>query len=320
MLNSKMFPVTKKELTSSSGNIKIPIVILALNSFVMLICCIVIWDIGNSSPERRSNGSYLFTMEDIACYGQCLFWIIVFVLGIQFLLLFVFIPIYCGCAISEERARLTFEMLLTTGYSRIKIILGKVMSGLIIGISIAVSVMPFTAMLFKLYNFRIKSFLILLLVMIVSGVFLAGISICAGAKCSGTKTGSILGLVWVFGICTLSILLICIVIGIKSIVLNWDFYMNYEPGMQYKNASAGSIRYVLLTNPILCICVAIDECIGNGNFVNRLVERFNGVEVFPDMVSSNWVFISLLIQIIMSVLFILWSAKRINPIKNRKAK
>ncbi len=236
-----------------------------------------------------------------------------FVVTLEFSLLMFIMPALTSGSISGERERQTLELLFTTKMTPSDIVTGKLFSAFGQLLVLVVSSFP---VLFVTFVYGSVDFLDLGLLMVcyvTVAVFAGGI---------GVLFSSLMRRSTFSNVCTYGVLLL---IAAGTLMLNL-FLLNMS-SMQIRNmvvplgetrpvADSGGAVYLLLFNPVMTFCEILRGQV-SGITENISLERFLGSR--PDnFVTQNWVFVSIGLQIAVSLLLI-WGAIRIlNPIRNEK--
>ena len=244
------------------------------------------------------------------------------VLGVtQLVILALIVPVRTASAISGEKERQTFDIMMTTSMTPFSIIMGKVMTAIIQSMFFVVASMPIMALSFVVGGMSWGYLLLFIAVALLMSFFAASIGILCSSLCKRSVSAVIMSygfyLIF-FGATALPILLAEYV----------SYSSSYYFDMQY---TSGSIIYsykencylFLLMNPVMYLVEFFVRIMTGESLVNEIpsvtgITRTGGP---INLVASGnwWMILSTILFLAVSFLFLRLAAKRINPIK-RKAK
>lgn len=309
----RLNPIVKKEMISTSRNIKIPIVLFLINAILGLVCIAAISSFSGIEYEENFNtvSSIIFLSEDwrTICMG---------LMVAEFIVLFVFISVFTASAMAEEREKQTYEMLITTSYSRVKIIVGKIMTGIIIIMTFMISTLPFLVLMFSYYFVEFRYLLLFLLYGIITGIFLGSVSACIAARVSSARGAGVAGFVGMFIFVAGTLLYALLYTSLKDLIINWDYYIN-DNYLKYTDVQMGAVKYIYLFNPALTVDAVLSKILGCSYlFRSDLNAIISSETSFPEFIMDNWIWISTVLQLIVAVLLIWFASKRIDPLYKKK--
>jgi len=207
----------------------------------------------------------------------------------QAVLLMFIVPVLTATSITGERERQTLDILLSTNLSPMKIVLGKLMS--------IISTMPIYAINFLVGGTSFKELIILTLFFISTTIYVGSIGIFMSTVFKSSKSSTVASILTV-----LFIVIGTIIIGF--VVISRDYY----DALSNNTISTFTINlpFWLYINPTI-------------EFIYILIKQ-NGISYFaPDLINYmnlNKIFvISLINQGIVTLLLILLSAWRLNPVR-----
>jgi len=215
----------------------------------------------------------------------------------QAVLLMLIVPVLTSTSITGERERQTLDILLSTNLSPMKIVVGKLMSTVTKVALLIVSTMPIYAINFLVGGTSFKELIILTIFFISTTIYVGSIGIFMSTIFKTSKSSTVASILTV----------IFIVIGtiiIGAVMISRDYY----------NAiSNNTISTFKITLPFW---IYINPTI---EFIYILIKQ-NGISHFaPNIITYmnlNKIFIiSLINQGIVTVLLILLSAWRLNPVR-----
>lgn len=316
-------PVLKKEIISTSRSMKLPIFIFIVNVIcaIAFLCAIIAidnsyLDVGTSIEDSMMPYYKMInarTILNVYEAGENIRIVIGFFLALEFAVIYLVIPSYCASSIAEERQQQTYETLITTGYSRKKIIIGKMTGGMVVMFTYVASSLPFLIGMLGMYSVSIKRLFVIIAGMIINGYFCAGVGAFAGSKAKNTRSSNVLGIAWVMAITFFTIAIPAAFYGIKSVIYNYDYYFGDKD--ELIGVSVGPIKYLTLFNPLISVCSLIMKAIGVNYSVKDLAEEFGGSLRVCSAVEEYWTIISLLLLACMGTLFFYLASVRINPLK-----
>ncbi|WP_346917414.1 ABC transporter permease subunit [Clostridium sp.] len=215
----------------------------------------------------------------------------------QAALLMFIVPVLTATSITGERERQTLDILLSTNLSPIKIVVGKLMSTVTKVALLIVSTMPIYAINFLVGGTSFKELIILTIFFISTTIYVGSIGIFMSTVFKSSKSSTVASILTV-----LFIVIGTIIIGF--VVISRDYY---------NAVSNNTISTFKITLPFWMYINPTIE------FVYILIKQ-NGISHFaPDLINYmnlNKIFIiSLINQGIVTVLLILLSAWRLNPVR-----
>lgn len=215
----------------------------------------------------------------------------------QAVLLMFIVPVLTAASITGERERQTLDILLSTNLSPMKIVLGKLMSTVTKVALLIISTMPIYAINFLVGGTSFKELIVLTIFFISTTIYVGSIGIFMSTIFKTSKSSTVASLITV----------LFAVVGtfiIGYIVISRDYYNT----IQNNNVSTFIINlpFWMYINPTI-------------EFIYILIKQSGISEVTPRMLSYmnlNKIFIiSLINQGIITILLILLSAWRLNPVR-----
>lgn len=305
----KLNPVFKKEIISGSRSVKIPLTMFAINSILALIMVINLASTASDLVYSGSVDSLIYRMKS---YREFCFFVLITI----FVVLFLFVPNYTASLLASERENQTFEMLITSSFPLIRIVLGKLLAGLSILYTILFSAMPLLVVMMVFYSVRFKNILYLVTVMMVLGIYLAAISTFTALKAKNSKTAIAQGFI---GVLSVIFGTMCIIIAIyvsRELRINWNYY--FHDGFR-TDVEMGAEKYIFLLNPVLLAADVIYRIMGKSNglmsMLNTAFDAKSSVDVF---VIDNWSVICCVLYLIISMLLIIASSLRVDVLRKGK--
>ena len=215
----------------------------------------------------------------------------------QAVLLMFIVPVLTATSITGERERQTLDILLSTNLSPMKIVLGKLMSTVTKVTLLIISTMPIYAINFLVGGTSFKELMILTIFFISTTIYVGSIGIFMSTIFKTSKSSTVASLITV-----LFAVVGTLIIG--AVVISRDYYNT----IQNNNISTYIINlpFWMYINPAI-------------EFIYILIKQSGISEVTPKMLSYtnlNKIFIiSLINQGIITILLILLSSWRLNPVR-----
>ncbi|WP_294390102.1 ABC transporter permease subunit [uncultured Clostridium sp.] len=280
-------PVLRNESKISVRSIKFTLMIFA---YIAVLSVAVMIYYSSVNEAIFSNGLYLESSK--------LFYVVM-ALGQAILLLFI-VPALSSTAICSEREKQTLDILLSSKLTPFQIIIGKVSASSLRVIILIISTMPLYAIGSLTGVIKISNILELIVFFIVNTIFVSsiGVFISTCAKTSKVST-------------TLSYALV-LFIYIGIIVITWAILMITV----YKMSMSGN---TLTTVPKASPIVYLSPVVG---FVSLLLNQVGlGIEfssMFSEFgISMHSEYISIVVQLVLSGLFIYLASVKLNPLNKR---
>jgi ABC-type transport system involved in multi-copper enzyme maturation permease subunit len=300
-INPRINPIYLKEIKIGVRTKKAAIILLLYNGLLALFGLFffyVTFDAG-SRYTGRINYSEILSIYLV-------------IVAVEFGLVLFTVPGLTSSTISGEREKQTLDILLTTTLSPLQIIIGKLASSISIMITLAISSLPILALVFSIGGITMLDFVEFLALIIVTAIFIGSIGIFFSTfyKRTTPATVSSYGAILVLVAGTFAVLWALSIIAelrLANQVITDGFY--YRPDI-------GNWALLLLINPaVTCYSMLIDQT-GTGYELGKFIGRFGTV---PDFVINNWFIISIVIQLLISGILILWAAWLLDPLR-KKAK
>lgn len=280
-------PVLRNESKISVRSIKFTLMIFA---YIAVLSVAVMIYYSSVNEAIFSNGLYLESSK--------LFYVVM-ALGQAILLLFI-VPALSSTAICSEREKQTLDILLSSKLTPLQIIIGKVSASSLRVIILIISTMPLYAIGAIIGVVKISNILSLIVFFIVNTIFVSSIGVFVSTYIKTSKVSTALSYA----------LVLFIYIGI--IVITWAILMITV----YKMSMSGN---TLTTVPKASPIVYLSPVVG---FVSLLLNQVGlGIE-FSSMFSEFGIsihseYISIVVQLVLSGLFIYLASVKLNPLNKR---
>lgn len=240
----------------------------------------------------------------------------------QLVILGVIVPVRTASAISGEKERQTFDIMMTTGMTPFSVIMGKVMTAILQSMLFVIASMPVMALSFVIggmsWSYLFWFFAIALLI----SFFSASIGILCSSLCKRSVSAVIMsyGFYLIFFLATL---------------LPYILYEIFTVNVRYANSimqngySYGENAFLpLLLNPAVYLAEFFAELMLGESIVNTISDLTGMVKTRGPInlvaTGHRWMIVSTILFLAVSFLFLKLAAMRINPIKRhakkRKAK
>ena len=215
----------------------------------------------------------------------------------QAILLMFIVPALTATAICSEREKQTLDMLLSSKLTPLQIILGKLGSSSTKVIMLIICTMPMYAVCALIGGVKLSNIIQLILFFIVCTIFVGsiGVFVSTYVKTSKVATALTYGLVLFIFIGTL------IIAGIILFIMS----------MKNRNGIQPEVSWIVYLSPVV-------------GFINMLSNQVGMAGDFIYMSSSMGLsqyseYISIVIQLILSTMFIYLSAIKLNPLNKNKS-
>lgn len=280
-------PVLRNESKISVRSIKFTLMIFA---YIAVLSIAVMIYYSSVNEAIFSNGLYLESSK--------LFYVVM-ALGQAILLLFI-VPALSSTAICSEREKQTLDILLSSKLTPLQIIIGKVSASSLRVIILIISTMPLYAIGAIIGVVKISNILALIVFFIVNTIFVSSIGVFVSTYIKTSKVSTALSYA----------LVLFIYIGI--IVITWAILMITV----YKMSMSGN---TLTTVPKASPIVYLSPVVG---FVSLLLNQVGlGIEfssMFSEFgISMHSEYISIVVQLVLSGLFIYLASVKLNPLNKR---
>lgn len=285
-----MNPILKNELKLSVRTPKIAIIIMAVNGILAGFGIFSLVSlVGNS---------------DAIDYTQMLK-LYISLAYVEFAMMLLLIPTITSNSIAGERERQTLDILLTTKIKPWDIIFGKLASSLSSTLLLAVSTLPVLALVYIYGGVQLIDLFALIIFLLMAAVFIGSIGVLFSAFVKKSTFAAIASYFFV----------ISIILGSYIAVRGYYHLLWMHAASQpvYVDPNIGKVIYILLVNPLITFFGLINNQVGN----SKAIESFCSVYGIygNDFVVNHWLAISLLVQFILSFLFLWIASRKIDPLR-----
>lgn len=277
--------VYKNEMKANVRSVRFFLVLFAFNSILSALSFLAFAGIMNQSRYFGQISGLTNIYSTMAYIELAMFMLI--------------IPTITAGSITGEKERKTLDLLLISKMTPFSIIIGKLEAAIHIVRILAISSLPVLSIVFIFGGIQWWDLFILLLTLIITGFFLGSIGIFFSTISRRTTTSTVLTYFTI----------IILVFGTYGCLI-FIKYLDGNSMSIFKNG-IGKGFYCLLFNPAITYGALTSEQVQNANLIQTLAASYAPLE--KGWVIENWVLISLTIQILLSILFILLSAWLLNP-------
>lgn len=291
----KLNPVFEKELRMFERTIKLSWIVFSYNMILAIVTIAIFYDMLNTSK-------YTGAVE----YANMI-QIYIIIAYIQFAMLLLIVPGLTAGAISGERERQTLDILLSTQLKPWQIIIGKLESSLSVVLLLSITSIPIVSSVFIFGGIKLIDLGILIILLVVEAVFIGTIGLMFSAIFKKTSTATVL---------TYATLL---VIFLGSYLIVQGFYQIEQTKMAGVENAVVDIKgmiYVLLINPFVTFSGLISRQAGSLNEILLICNKYGNYN--RDLIVKYWIEISMIIQLVLSILFIFITQAQINPLRECK--
>lgn len=230
----------------------------------------------------------------------------------QLVILGVTVPIRTASAISGEKERQTFDIMMTTAMSPFSIVLGKVLTAIVQTLFYVAASMPVMALAFVIGGLSWSYLLWFFAVALLVSLFSASIGILCSSLCRRTITAILIsyGFYVVFFVGTF------LPIGI------WEMlYYTDGSGVAAAVWTSDLTGLLLLLNPAVYLVEFFTQVMTGESVVAGLSDLTGTAPAHSLMkwltAANRWIPVSTLLLVAVSFLFLWIASRRINPVKKR---
>lgn len=294
-------PIVKKEVKVQSRSMKLCLSLLGYELILTLVSFFVMFLI--DAESRYSDTNVYSQLTNL--YP---------VLGVaQIIILGIIVPVQTASAISGEKERQTFDIMMTTSMTPFSVIMGKVMTAVMESMFFVAGSLPIMSLVFVIGGMSWAYLFWFFGVAMLATIFAASIGIFCSAVCRKTISAVIMTYAWyiLFFVGTFApAYLVAIAWGVmtsRTGPSNADWIMN--------------LFTLLLVNPAVYLAEFFTRVSTGRGIISELGDGISNQGFNIISLLSNgywWLIVSTIMLLLVSLLF-LWVASRIiNPMKKRK--
>lgn len=295
----KINPVYQRELKTGVRSFRTSLILFGYNGLLALFGLFAFYV--TFEYEHRFGGSVNYA-SILRIYA--------IIAATEFCLVLFSVPALTSGAIAGEREKQTLEILLTTKLSPIQIILGKLASSISMMILLAFSSLPILALVFSIGGVTLKDFAEFMLLVIVTAIYIGSIGIFFSALFKKTTSATVAtyGTLFILVVGTIGFTwVITVIMQMKLDNINVEEVV-------YRTADVGNWLFIWLINPAVTCFSMIEMQIGTGKELTTLFNNFGTISL---KVRNNWFFISVIIQLGISIILLSLSARLLNPLRKK---
>lgn len=281
-------PVYQNEVKMSVRTARLALLIMGFNGILAILSLLSLYGAVNRS---RYFGSVQFASV-IQTYSTVAF--------IEFAMFMLLVPAITAGSISGEKERKTLDLLLTSRMTPVAIVFGKLKASLNLVIILVISSLPVLSLVFIFGGIRIRDLFFVLAALLISGFFAGSLGILFSTVSRKTTTATVLS----YGS------LIALIFGSYGVMILLQ-YLNTNNIGTFTNGIGKGI-YLLIVNPAVSFIALVYSQVGNEDYIARLCSTYAPLE--QGFIIDNWVWVSLLVQILVSVVLLLLSSWLLNPL------
>ncbi len=271
-------PVFTREMKVSSRSIKTPLILAVFN---FILAAFALTNMAAAINIARDNAQ----MDYSVFIG-----IFIYVAIIEFVLILFVMPALTAGSISGERERRTLDIMLTTRLTPVKIVTGKLLSGLSNVLIILVSSLPILSLVFVYGGVTLSSLALILVSFVTAAIITASIGVWASSFCRRSSFAT-----------AISYAAVVILVGGTAGLCHLTFNLT---------GSAGYTHYLMLANPASTFYAVISDTMGEKNAMEQLAARYNTVITLS---AQAWFAVGTAVQLIISIILVLFSVRNVGP-------
>ncbi len=290
----RMNPLVKKDLQVTARSMRLSWGLFAYEAVLTMAFLLALVII------QQESSSIYYSADNIYSSLVYLFPVVAVV---QVCIVALIVPIITASSISGEKERQTFEIMMTTCMSPLSIVAGKVTSAVLRILFFVVASTPIMALSFVVGGLSWGNLFWYVLAVILLSVFSGSIGILCSAFCRKSITSVIMSFAIYFVVYGMSFLPLII-------------------SLIFGKGSAGESFLVLLFNPMMffieffTMLMTGESLMGEASFSKKDV----GILTYHLANSDMWVFVSAVCILLLSIVFMLIAAWKVNPMNSSGGK
>ena len=287
----RLNPIIKKDVKVQARSFKMCVEVFVYELIMALVFFVALLYITSQNRFTDSN-----------VYSQMV-WLYPVLAIAQWMILGAVIPIHTSSAISGEKERQTFDIMMTTSMTPWSMIMGKVMTAVAQAMIFVVASIPVMALTFVVGGLSWSYLFWFIAVALLVSLFAASIGIMCSSFCRKSITAVIVsyGIYIIFFVVTaLPAYLICIL-------------------TDYAKSEKDVIGFFLL-NPVVYITEFVAKSMTDASWIADIIGQTKSPLLNWLASGSVWMILSTIAFLAVSFQFLLIAKKRISPVSKRKAK
>ena len=289
-------PVFRKELLLRVRSWRFAATIIIYNAILSLITLFVF----TISFNINYQGSVDY-MNALILYGV--------MAAIQFGLVLFLVPIFTAGSIAGERERQTLDILLTTKMRPSQIVIGKMMSSIAMVLLLGITSLPIIAVVFSVGGITMKDLLQLEILLVVTAIYTGSLGVLGSAIFKRTVVATVFTYAGTICLCFASYMIIFMVYMMQTIAGQ----MGSAPMVNHMNM--GISLLLLLVSPVMSIASMMSEQFGGSFLFEGMLDS---VGTLPNFIVEHWFSVSMVVQLVLAVGFLVLASKRLDPLRKRK--
>ena len=299
----RLNPIVKKDIKVQSRSMKICWGVFSYELILALVFFLAMSMIQQQS--RYSNGNIFASMV----------WLYPVLAVTQLVILGIVVPVRTASAISGEKERQTFDIMMTTSMMPFSVISGKVTTAIVQSMFYVVASMPVMAHPFIIGGMPWSALFWILAIALLVSLFSASIGVLCSSLCRKTISAVILSYVFYTMFFVATVLPI-----IVFAIFNID--MGYNTASSYSYAE--NIYLFLLLNPAVYLVEFFARIMVGESVVNEIAALGGmgkvGGPIRLVTTGYGWLIVSTILLLAVSFLFLWLAARRIDPIRKKGKK
>lgn len=288
----------KRELMVGSRNLKTPAAIIANN------CVLAFVAIFSYYLEFVSRGNLGQTVKGSVILN------IYSLLGIiEFGVVLVAMLLLTVPCVLKERKNHSFDLLISAGIQPMKFLLAKLMARVTIVMCVIFSGCPILGIVYYIGGVSLKNMLVMMIVLAITSFYIGAIGILCSSYCKRNITATVCA--YLFG----AIAIIGTLMIVSGIYLMKKVSLGIDVSDAGTSVSIGNLTLLLLINPLYNFLRLLNEQLGTMKQLFHYVSLYKGCEA---AINTQWVFYSCTIQLMIGVIMIWASARRLKDKKKSK--
>lgn len=302
-------PIIKKDVKVQARSMKICWGVFAYELILALVFFLAMSVIQGESRYSSSN------------VYSAMVWLYPVLAVTQLIILGLVVPVRTASAISGEKERQTFDIMMTTGMSPFSVIMGKVMTAIVQGMFFVVASMPVMALSFIIGGMSWAYLFWFLGIAFLVSLFAASIGILCSSLCKKSISAVIMSYVF-YLLFFLGTTVPLIIYGI--VVANLEYSLGSVP--QFLESYGANIYLLTLLNPAVYLVEFFARIMAGRSVVSNMVSLLSSMGTQnkgPIVLLTTgywWLIFATILFVGISFLFLWIASKRINPIKGKRRK
>lgn len=291
-------PIFKKEQKVRARSPKLMLLIVGYNLGLVLLIVIAYLSIYGTNQQ----------IERMARYQDTL--MLYILIGIfQFALILLIVPAFTASTITGEKERQTFDVLITTNRKPLEIIIGKLGASVSMVLLLIVSSLPILAIVFSVGGVSIIDIVLYVLLCSFEAMFVGSIGVFFSSVSKSTTKSTVSSYVTIL----LLVIGTALVLGIVYLLVSKQ--INYSGNAMEATRVVTDLKnavLILLINPLVTVVALLMRQTGNENLFAQYINQVGSCNT---LIIERWVAISVVIQMVVTVVMIYLSTKNIDRIK-----